>query len=102
MNGYGSHLRCTAKMFIVTQTTTKKLCSRMKLPVPRNCAKRSETRPNASESSRGSRRRRSRGWSSRDLVRVISVTLVHPSVVLVAPVFGQQVVQDVVHGDGAE
>src|SRR5690348_9705414 len=94
-----------------TQMTTTKVCIRMKLPVPRNWAKRSESRPNASWSNRGSRRRRSWGWSSRALGRVTSATSAHllelspaaeGSAVAVTPIIGQQVIEDVVDRDDPE
>src|SRR5919202_2215114 len=93
MNGYGSQRSRTAKTFSPIQTTTMIVCTARNRPVPRKRAIASANRPTASGSSRRKLlrlRADRRGTSSRRLSATAG---------LLAPVLGQQVVQDVVHAD---
>src|SRR3954463_13987748 len=91
MNGYGSQRRFTATTFSVIQTTTMIVWTARNRPVPRKRAMPSAKLPTASGLSRrklAMLRVGPRGTSSRWL----SATA-RP----LAPVLGQQVVEDVVH-----
>src|SRR3954451_19620802 len=93
MNGYGSHRRFTAATFSVIQTTTMIVWTARKRPVPRKRAMPSANWPTASGLSRRKPtrlRERPRGTSSRWLSATTGP---------LAPVVGQQVVQDVVDAD---
>src|SRR3954470_15693212 len=100
MNGYGSQRRLTAATFSVIQTITMIVWTARKRPVPRKRAIPSANRPTAS----GSRRSRlpsdrlPRGWSSRWSARRSGSATAGP----LAPVLGQQVVQDVVDAHRAD
>src|SRR3569833_3736582 len=76
----------------------------MNFAVPMNLAMLSDHLPNASGSKRGSwMRPGSFGWSRRrESATGTSVEVDRLTVVAVAPVLGQQVVQDVVDGDRAD
>src|SRR5215207_11364483 len=93
MNGSGSQRRLTATTFSVIQTITMIVWTARNRPVPRKRAMPSANWPTASGFSRRKLARlrvRPRGTSS----RCVSATA-GP----LAPVVGQQVVEDVVHAD---
>src|ERR1700709_2680898 len=93
MNGDGSQRSRPAKTFSAIQTITMIVWTARNRPVPRNRAMPSANRPTASGSSRRKLdrpRAERRGTSSRRLSATAGP---------VAPVLGQQVVQDVVHAD---
>src|SRR6476661_9673475 len=93
MNGYGSHRSLTATTFSVIQTTTMIVWTARNRPVPRKRAMPSANWPTASGFSRRKPPRlrvRLRGTSSRWLSATTGP---------LAPVVGQQVVEDVVDAD---
>src|SRR6478736_4064184 len=83
-------------------TTTMTLWMARKRPVPRKRATRSESRANASGST-SKRRREINGWSSRRRVVISGIGgLLSVLAQVVAPVHGEHVVEQVVHGDRAQ
>src|SRR5215207_9814359 len=96
MNGYGSQRRFTATTFSAIQTTTMIVWTARKRPVPRKRAMASANAPTASGLSRRklpNRRVWPRGTSSRGASATTGP---------LAPVVGQQVVEDVVDAHGAD
>src|SRR5271154_5653559 len=102
MNGYGSQCLIAPMVLRMIQATTSTVWPTMKRPVPRNRAIPSANRPNASASYRapicGEPRgtdRSARSLRRRRESRDISVSRPPPA-------HGQQVVQYVVYGNGAD
>src|SRR3954468_19182282 len=97
MNGYGSHRSRTAKTFSAIQMITMMGWMARSRPVPRNRAKVSAVAPTASGLKRrirlSSRRPPLLGMSSRGASATAGT---------LPPVFGQQVVEDVVDAHGAD